>query len=54
MEQDFRNSYGLNVQIFRHHGDKWIQTMGKDELTLEEQNEIGRNATEGHLDIAGD
>lgn len=49
IEQEFRKRFGLNVQILRRHGDSWIQTAGTDELTLEEQNEIGRNATQDTL-----
>ncbi len=45
LESYFKNRFGLNVQIFRQHGDKWVQTVGTDELTLEQQNEIGRNAS---------
>jgi hypothetical protein len=45
VEQKFSKRFGLNVQIFRHQGDEWIQTVGTDELTLDEQNEIGRNAS---------
>ncbi|MBS1633253.1 MAG: hypothetical protein JST10_11850 [Bacteroidetes bacterium] len=44
IEQEFQNLYGLNAQIHRLMGDKWIQTAGTDDLTLEEQNEIGRNS----------
>ncbi len=45
IERYLKNRFGLNAQIFRLHGDEWVQTVGTDELTLEEQNEIGRNAT---------
>ncbi|TAN21092.1 MAG: hypothetical protein EPN37_00735 [Chitinophagaceae bacterium] len=46
VEQEFKRLYGLNVQIFRRQGDRWIQTAGTDELSLEEQNEIAYNATQ--------
>jgi hypothetical protein len=49
IEQEFRRLFGLNVQVLRHQGDIWIQTAGTDELTLEEQNVIGRNATQDLL-----
>ena len=49
VEQEFKRLYGLNVQILRRQGDAWIQTAGTDELSLEEQNEIGRNATQDVL-----
>jgi hypothetical protein len=46
VEQGFKRHFGLNAQIFRHHGDVWVQTAGTDVLTLDEQNEIGRNTTQ--------
>ncbi len=46
VEQEFNKRFGLNVQVFRRHGDAWVQTAGTDELTLEEQNETGKNATQ--------
>ena len=49
VEQELRKRFGLHVQIMRKHGDSWIQTAGTDELTLEEQNEIGQNATQDIL-----
>ena len=49
IEQAFKNKAGLNIQIFRRHSSKWIQTLGTDEITLEEQNNIGRKATEDDL-----
>lgn len=49
IEQEFQKLYGLNVQILRRQGNAWIQTAGTDELTLEEQNEIGRHATQETL-----
>lgn len=50
VEQHFHRRFNLNVQIYRLHGDQWIQTAGTDELTLEEQNEIGRKTNEPMLD----
>lgn len=49
VEQQFRNHFGLHVQLFRRHGDAWVQTVGTDELTLAEQNEIGQRACEDLL-----
>lgn len=49
VEQEFRKKAGLHVQIFRKNGDDWVQTVGTDELTLEEQNEAGMKATEDLL-----
>ncbi len=53
VESIFKNKFDLFVQVYRKHNDHWIQTSGTDELSLEQQNEAGRNATEdslhGHL-----
>jgi hypothetical protein len=49
VEQQFRKLFDLNVQLFRQEGDMWVQTAGTDELTIEEQNEIGRNASQDLL-----
>lgn len=49
IEKEFKSRFGLNVQIFRQHKDKWIQTVGTDELTLKEQNEIGINTKKDSL-----
>ena len=49
VEQLFKKNLGLNVQIFRRHGEDWIQTVGTDDLTLREQNEIGQKASEEFL-----
>lgn len=46
VEQEFKKIFGLNIQVFRHHGAEWIQTAGTDDLTLEQQNEIAANATQ--------
>jgi hypothetical protein len=34
VEQDFRELFGLNVQVFRVKNDKWIQTTKSDQQTL--------------------
>ena len=49
VEQEFSKKAGLNIQIFRKHGEVWVQTVGTDALSLEEQNEAGMNATEDAL-----
>jgi hypothetical protein len=49
IEQDFAAMFGLNVQILRHHTNEWVQTIGSDELTIAEQNEIGMNASQDLL-----
>lgn len=43
VEKAFEELFGLHAQIFRREDDRWIQTAGTDELTLEEQNAIGRD-----------
>jgi hypothetical protein len=49
VEKLFRDKTGLHVHVYRKHGDHWIQTAGTDELTLEEQNNIGRKDTQEKL-----
>ena len=49
VEMEFQKKYGLNAQVYRLEGDAWIQTTGSDGLNLEEQNEIGRKATQDIL-----
>lgn len=41
LEEDFRDLYGLNVQVFRRSGEIWLQTTSTDDWTLSEQNEKG-------------
>ena len=49
VEKIFRDKAGLHVHVFRKHGEHWIQTAGTDELTLEEQNNIGLKDTQEYL-----
>jgi dTDP-glucose pyrophosphorylase len=49
VEKLFRDKAGLYVQIRRKQGQHWIETSGTDDLTLEEQNDIGRKATQDLL-----
>ena len=37
LEQQFKDFYGLNVQVFRKSGKLWMQTTSTDHWTLEEQ-----------------
>lgn len=46
VEQEFKRMFGLNVQIFRLHKDKWIQTIDSDELTLKEQSDLAQHSQE--------
>jgi hypothetical protein len=38
LEQNFRDAYGLSVQVFRKSGKVWLETTVTDGWTLEEQN----------------
>jgi hypothetical protein len=49
VEQVFQRLTGLGVQVFRKHGLEWIDTSGSDTLTLEEQNEMGMEASKALL-----
>lgn len=40
VERDFRELFGLNVQIFRKTQRSWVQTISTDNFTLAEQMEI--------------
>lgn len=42
LEQEFRRRFDLNVQVYRLHLDRWIQTTEADALTLKELNDIAR------------
>lgn len=53
VEQVFNEDFGLYVQVFRREGDVWIQTAGTDDLSLEEQDEIGRTITRDQLHGSG-
>ncbi len=41
LEQNFREMYGLNVQVFRKSGKVWLETTVTDGWTLAEQNSQG-------------
>lgn len=42
IKQDFKEIYGLNVQVFRVHNGEWIPTTYSDELTLKQQYELSK------------
>lgn len=44
IEQEFESRFDLHVQIYRLQADQWIQTVGTDILTLEQQNEIAKDS----------
>ena len=52
VEQEFKRMFGLNVQIFRLHKDRWIQTSDSDDLTLREQSDLAKNSQEPRHDSA--
>ena len=41
-EDAMQEQYGLPVQVFRKMGDVWIETDETDDLTLEQQNLMGK------------
>ena len=41
VEDAFETCFGLHAQIFRKEGGRWVETAGTDDLTLDEQNDIG-------------
>lgn len=46
VDKIFHDKAGLVIKIMRKQGEHWIETCGTDELTLEEQNDIGRKASQ--------
>lgn len=46
LEQTFKDQFGLNVQVFRKHGNSWIETTVTDSWTLKKQNEEGKTLSE--------
>ena len=45
VEQNFLNSFGISAQVFRLSRDVWLETTSTDHWTLEEQNNLGEEAT---------
>lgn len=41
LEQNFADTFGLSVQVFRKSGKVWLETTVTDSWTLEEQNRQG-------------
>jgi uncharacterized pyridoxal phosphate-containing UPF0001 family protein len=41
IEEQFRDRYGLSVQVFRKSGKSWLETSATGEWTLEKQNAEG-------------
>jgi hypothetical protein len=42
LKEAFKNRFGIHAQFFRKENDQWVQILGTDAFTLDEQNEIGR------------
>lgn len=42
LETMFSDFFGLNVQVFRKSGKVWLETSSTDTMTLEEQNNLGK------------
>lgn len=47
LEAAFRRKFHLIVQVARQSGNVWLETTMTDDWTLEQQNEHGREITEG-------
>lgn len=45
VEREFEQRFGLHVQIYRKRMDQWLQTVGTDILTLEEQSRIAHDTS---------
>jgi hypothetical protein len=45
VEQDFKDKFGLNVQIFRNENNAWVQTSATDTFNLKEQSDIASDFT---------
>lgn len=46
LEQKFKEQFDLNVQVFRKHGNSWIETTVTDSWSLHKQNEEGKTLSE--------
>ena len=44
VEKDFREKFGLNVQVFRNENGEWVQSSITDKFTLRDQQEMSRHA----------
>lgn len=45
LEDAFRKTFNLKVQVFRRSGDLWLETTATDKWTLEQQNKHGMEST---------
>ena len=51
LEQNFRDVYGLSVQVFRRSGKAWLETTLTDGWSLEKQNNEGEDLSKKNLII---
>lgn len=49
LERAFQLRMGLPVQVFRQDRDQWVQTLGTDDFTLKDLNEISHNASDEYI-----
>ena len=42
IESGFRDTIGLNVQVFRKSGNVWLETCGSDNMSLQEASDLGK------------
>jgi hypothetical protein len=48
VEREFKERFGLNVQIYRKRKGGWVQTISTDNLTLKEQSELASRSAGNH------
>ncbi len=48
IEEQMKEQFGLFPQVYRRNGYEWIETAGTDELSLDEQNEIGKKSIKNY------
>ncbi len=41
LELNFKQSFGINIMVYRKSGDTWLQTTTDNDLTLTEENKKG-------------
>ncbi|MDP1763545.1 MAG: hypothetical protein Q8L07_06605 [Sediminibacterium sp.] len=49
VEREFRERFGLSVQVLSKEKNNWAQAAGLDDLTLKELNELSRNASDEYI-----
>lgn len=52
-ERLFEEEFGLHIQVFRKSGSVWLETSVTDDLSLEQQNEMGHAAEQPVTPIDG-